>query len=718
MADDGITSEEAARRELAALATAGDAAAPGAQDQSYLAGLARSMLGQGALMGWGDEVTAKLRSIANGESYERALADERSKVKAFRKENPKAALAAELGGGFLTPGLGLAAGAIKPAASFLGRAVQGAGIGAAVGSVAGAGAAEGDRLEGAKSGAAFGAMIGPAAPIVGSLVGGAVNKLTDVAGPTLARLGARVSGSDPPAARAADFIMKRDMKAAGDTPAALRQRFADADRARTFHGGVDAANASEAASPLMLADVSPSLQRLAGSAARASPEAGARAEAVIGARQTGVKPPNAKAAGMADDAGLTTVNPLAPRPVGSTLDDPAGQHERIRTGLQRAYTLADKQHHGFAENAYRTEQEMLKALKAKADELYTDFRAAQKDYDVRPILLDKDGPVAKWTEALKEAQVTEGSLIRRALRQFTTDGKEWVKTADGVDKGKRGVDGLISRAKQAGDNNAVRILEGVQSDFINAVDNIKANDIGTKWQAARGYFSHEKQRQEAIEWGRNALKTESNATADQFAAFNADQQKLARLGILEGLERASADKKRAADLTGLFDTARVQNLLRETVPRAKGSGPYSVQPERFGDYIANEKAMVGTRDKVLGNSATAGRLADDERLTRQTLSQMFDRFKQGNLGVVPMALEAVSVGLTKIFGFREDVAQELGRRLFTARPAERDRILARLEAQWGSDKIGAFTRFLDQASTAGAVALPATGARAISESKR
>jgi hypothetical protein len=715
MADDGITSEEAARRELAALATAGDAAAPGAQDQSYLAGLARSMLGQGALMGWGDEVTAKLRSIANGESYERALADERSKVKAFRKENPKAALAAELGGGFLTPGIGLAAGAIKPAASFLGRAVQGAGIGSAIGSVAGAGAAEGDRLEGAKSGAAFGAMIGPAAPIVGSLVGGAVNKLTDVAGPTLARLGARVAGSDAPAARAADFIMKRDMKAAGDTPAALRQRFADADRARTFHGGVDAANASEAASPLMLADVSPSLQRLAGSAARASPEAGARAEAVIGARQTGVKPPNAKAAGMADDAGLTTVNPLAPRPVGSTLDDPAGQHERIRTGLQRAYTLADKQHHGFAENAYRTEQEMLKALKVKADELYTDFRAAQTGYDVRPVI---QPAIDKWTAKLADAQVDEGSIIRQGLRAFTMDGKEWVKTADAVDKAKRAIDARIAKAQVAPDANKVRILKELQKDFVDAVDNIQTNDIGTKWQAARGHFSHEKQRQEAIEWGRNALKSESNATADQFAAFNADQQKLARLGILEGLERASADKKRAADLTGLFDTARVQNLLRETVPRAKGSGPYSVQPERFGDYIANEKAMVGTRDKVLGNSATAGRLADDERLTRQTLSQMFDRFKQGNLGVVPMALEAVSVGLTKIFGFREDVAQELGRRLFTAKPAERDRILARIEAQWGSDKIGAFTRFLNQASTAGAVALPATGARAISESKR
>jgi hypothetical protein len=717
MADDALSSDELVLRAQASapdVATS-DELAQGAQSQSYLAGLARSLLGQGALMGWGDEVTAKLRSIANGESYERALADERSKVKAFRKENPKAALAAELGGGFLTPGLGLAAGAIKPAASFLGRAVQGAGIGSAIGSVAGAGAAEGDRLEGAKSGAAFGAMVGPAAPIVGSLVGGAVNKLTDVAGPTLARLGARVAGSDAPAARAADFIMKRDMKAAGDTPAALRQRFADADRARTFHGGVDAANASEAASPLMLADVSPSLQRLAGSAARASPEAGARAEAVIGARQTGVAPPNAKAAGMADEAGLTTVNPLAPRAVGSTLDDPAGQHERIRTALQRAYTLADKEHHGFAENAYRTEQEMLKALKANADKLYGEARAAAQGQDIRGAIEPVITKLAKEAEA---APIGEAGLMRKMLRQFTTGDGNLVTTLDGLDKAKRQVDRLVDRARTAGDKTAASILTDAKNQILAQVDAISAKEVGKKYAAARGYFSSEKERQEAIEWGRNALRAESNATSDQFAAFNADQQKLARLGILEGLERASADKKRAADLTGLFDTARVQNLLRETVPRAKGSGPYSVQPERFGDYIANEKAMVGTRDKVLGNSATAGRLADDERLTRQTLSQMFDRFKQGNLGVVPMALEAVSVGLTKIFGFREDVAQELGRRLFTARPAERDRILARLEAQWGSDKIGAFTRFLDQASTAGAVALPATGARAISESKR
>jgi hypothetical protein len=666
-------------------------------------------------MGWGDEAMAKLRSFA-GEDYDAALKDERAKVAAFRKEHPKTALAAEIGGGFLTPGLGLVTGAMKPAASVLGRIAQGTTLGSGIGALAGAGAADEDRLGGAKQGAAFGAVVGPAAPAIGKLATTAVDRGAEMLGPTFARLGARLPGSkSTPAEAAADVIMKREMQAGNLTPQLLRDELAKADRARTFNGGVGVANASEAQSPLGLVDLSPTLQKLGGSVARASPNAGARAEAFIGTRQTGIEPATDAGRAFATEGGLEFRNPLSVPPKNAVLDVPAGQHERLRGGLQRAYQLADTRYHGFAENAYRTEQDLLKALKAKADALYGDFRTAQAGYDVRPDIMPA---VNKWTNALADAQVTEGSLIRKALRQFTTDGKEWVKTADGVDKGKRAIDGMIAGAQQSGNANAVRILKGVQEDFVKAVDGIQTNDIGKKWQAAREYFSGEKQRQEAIEWGRNALKADSNASADQFAAFPKDQKKLARLGILESLTTAAGPKKRAADLTQVLDTNRAQDLLRETIPRAGGAGPYSVQPERFGNYIANEKAMIGTRDKVLGNSATAGRLMDDERLTRQTLSQMFDRFKQGGVGLVPMALEAASVGLSKVFGFREDVAQEIGRRLFTANPAQREAIIQRLEAKWGSDKVGTFTHLLNQATTASSVALPAAGGRAIGESKK
>jgi hypothetical protein len=691
------------------------ASGPASADQSYVAGLLRSLVGQGVLMGWGDETMAALRKLA-GEDYDKSLVDERSKVAAFRKENPKTALAAELGGGFLTPGVGLLTGVLRPAASTLGRMAQGSVLGSAMGATAGAGAAEDDRLSGAAHGATLGAALGPAAPLAGKAVSAVVERGTDLLGPTFARAGAHLPGRrGTPAEAAADFVMTRDLQSEGATPASLRKFFADADSARTFHGGVGAANASEAASPVSLMEASPALRRTVGSAVRASPGVGSRAEAFIGTRQTGAEPASDRARAFATEGGLEFRNPLSPLPDRAVLDSPAGQHERIRGGLQRAYQLADTDFHGFGENAYRTEKEMVKALKAKADELYGDLRKAAAGYDVRK---DMQPAIAKWTDELEDAQLTEGNLIRKALRQFTTDGKEWVKTVDGVDKGKRAVDSMIEVAERAGDRNAVRVLKSVRDDFVAAVDNIKTNGIGEKWQAARGYFSTEKQRQEAIEWGRNAARAESNATADEFAEFPDGLKKLARLGILEGLERQAGPSRRAADLTQVLETNRMQALLRETIPRAKGSGRYSEQPERFGDYVANEKAMIRSRDKVLGNSATAERLADDQRLTRQTLAHMFERFKSGNLGAVPLVMEAVSAGLTRFFGFREDVAQELGRRMLTANRAEIERIIARLEVRWGADKVGAFTRFLTGTSVAASAALPAATGRAAGESKR
>ena len=49
-------------------------------------------------------------------------------------------------------------------------------------------------------------------------------------------------------------------------------------------------------------------------------------------------------------------------------------------------------------------------------------------------------------------------------------------------------------------------------------------------------------------------------------------------------------------------------------------------------------------------------------------------------GVSGTILEATSMALNKVFGMREDVASEIGRRLFTAKPAEREAILTRLES--------------------------------------
>lgn len=146
-------------------------------DDSYLANLARTGLGQGLLLGFGDEAEAGVRSLFSDETYDDALKDVRGELKGFRKENPKAALAAELGGGLLTGGLGGA----RAASTALGRKVLekagttglGASIGATEGAIAGFGTGEGgfgNRLFSSGVGATLGGGLGatiPAAVTVG-----------------------------------------------------------------------------------------------------------------------------------------------------------------------------------------------------------------------------------------------------------------------------------------------------------------------------------------------------------------------------------------------------------------------------------------------------------------------------------------------------------------------------------------------------------------------
>jgi hypothetical protein len=651
---------------------------PARPDQSYLAGLARTGLGQGTLFGLGDEAMALARSFGE-ETYDDALKDERAKVESFRDENPGTALAAELAGSFATPGLGLAAGAIRPAATVLGKIAQGSKLGAGFGGAYGFASSEGGdgnlldqtyaRGKGALSGAAVGAGLGAALPAASGIIGGTARKVSEFAAPAIAR---HTKGVDA----AADTVMAQRMQAAGDTPQAMRAQIEEAKRVGTFYGG--GKSASQTDTPLALVDMSPDMRKLAGSASRSSGEANARAEAFIGTRQTGVTPKNEAAVRYADEGGLTHRNPLAPL---SKDADPAGQYERVKDALTRSMTLEDKDFHKFGANAYRTEQDMMKALKVEADKLYGEARTAAQNFNVQPVIRPV---VEKYANAVLDMPVGEATLVKRALRQFTTGNGQLVTSLEAFDKAKRVVDGLTGRARTAGDKNAERVLTGIKNDMVAAVD--AQPGYGEKYKAARNYFSSQMEMKDAIDLGRQAFRENSDLVADQFRALSEGQQKLFRLGLIESFEANLGRKKRTNDVTQIFETPRVQDLLRTVVPRtetatgrAKKGAVYADRPERLGDFVGNETAMGRTtRDKVLGNSATAERLADDNKFTRQGLSQMITNLRTGG-GLTGVVMEAAAAGLNKVFGMREDVAAEVGRRLFTAKPQEIEAILLRLE---------------------------------------
>lgn len=163
-------------------------------DDGYFTNLARTALGQGALLGFGDEIEAGLRTgFGLLGDYDKTVGDVRSNVKDFAKENPMTALAAEIGGGLITGGVGGA----RAAGTAVGRKVLekagttglAAGIGAAEGAIAGVGAGEdaASRTVGGLVGAGAGGVLGGAAPAAVGAIKSGVNRVRSTVSDKAAR---------------------------------------------------------------------------------------------------------------------------------------------------------------------------------------------------------------------------------------------------------------------------------------------------------------------------------------------------------------------------------------------------------------------------------------------------------------------------------------------------------------------------------------------------
>lgn len=155
-----------------------------ADDGYNVSGLLRTAIGQGAALGFGDEIEAGLRTGFGLLGDYGATRDAiRGDVKDFARENPLTALAAEIGGGLITGGVGgaRAAGTAlgRKALEKVGTTGLAAGIGATEGAIAGVGSGEdaGGRIAGGLVGAGTGGVLGAAAPAAISAVKTGVNRV-------------------------------------------------------------------------------------------------------------------------------------------------------------------------------------------------------------------------------------------------------------------------------------------------------------------------------------------------------------------------------------------------------------------------------------------------------------------------------------------------------------------------------------------------------------
>lgn len=155
---------------------------------------------KGLTLGYGDDIDRMVAKALGMSDPDKKVSEEKKNRESFQSDNPKAAFGAEVAGGLMTPGVGLAGKAIANTGK-LGRLAGSVGMGATLGGIQGSGeAGAGHRLEGAEEGAKWGAILGPLAHAAGGAIGGAARGVDTLSGHRisglLGKLGDGLSGAE------------------------------------------------------------------------------------------------------------------------------------------------------------------------------------------------------------------------------------------------------------------------------------------------------------------------------------------------------------------------------------------------------------------------------------------------------------------------------------------------------------------------------------------
>jgi len=158
----------------------------------------------------------------------------------------------------------------------------------------------------------------------------------------------------------------------------------------------------------------------------------------------------------------------------------------------------------------------------------------------------------------------------------------------------------------------------------------------------------------------------------------------------------------------------VIELMREVIPRPAGrNAQFANRPERFGEVMRREQRMVQTRNRALGGSPTAERVQDDLELAGEVTRTLWDRVRQAP-GIYNVTMEMIGAGMQRFFGYRQDVALAMARRMLEGDPVVQRQILNSLAQRGGPDAFDQFVQLMDR----GALALTSGSQPALAEANK
>lgn len=201
-------------------------------------------------------------------------------------------------------------------------------------------------------------------------------------------------------------------------------------------------------------------------------------------------------------------------------------------------------------------------------------------------------------------------------------------------------------------------LQGMRGRYVSELDSL----YPATYPQARAAFAGPASIAEAMEKGGGALKLHPRNVAAEMSDLNPDQV----IAYQVGLRNAMADKgAQVVDTADPWRSGLGAPEARERVSEVFGSEPAN----RLSNQLDWERAMAATNQSTIGNSATAGRLMADEKLSGDMMGEM------GANAAIDMATGgapvATGLGLINRFakdraglgfsGAREGVSSELAR---------------------------------------------------------
>ena len=595
------------------------------RDVNIPIGLARSALGQGLGMGWGDEGEAWLRSKLGEGSYDDLVRRIRSEQSAFGERYPITSGVSEFVGGaapgiaaMFIPGMQPVAG--QQVARSTGAALARlAATGALTGAVSGAGSAdEGDRAAGAAAGTVLGGAFGVATPVAIRSATAAGRWLRDKLAPSAERAAERAADKFNAALRDSDM-----------TPDDLRRRMT-----RDRRLGV----------PSVVANADPGLGDLAEAVAQRSGRSARKVESALGEQKRGSRE--------------RTYGQVKSKLGGG---DFYADEERLVSDLrQKATGLYDQAYaHGDVDDPRITE-----ALKNPQFQAFYRKARSIADTEAQAAILRGEDPSRFM---LPEIYMPSGRFDASGNEILELTKLPDVRTLDYI---KRGIDATIDRGFGS-DNSLSKAeaagLRALRKEFVNALDeNVPA------YRDARRTYAGDIEVIDAMRAGMNDFgKMDHEQIRSMVSGMSPAELEAFRTGVVRDLYgrimNPSTSRNSAANIIGSPEMRQKLEPLFETPAKFR----------LFQSALEREAQLFQQSNRILGGSQTAKRTQMRDAL--ESDPGIGEVVAQGLTGGFWNSLTSLAARVARAGSMNDETAAKLADMLMSKDPSEVAAVVRMLE---------------------------------------